>query len=54
MSGQEGITPYNINTMSIQCQYNVNTISIQYQYNINTMSIQCRVTSDEKWQLGDY
>ena len=43
MSGQEGIPPYNINTMSIQCQYN-----------INTMSIQCRVTSDEKWQLGDH
>ena len=32
MSDQEGIPPYNINTMSIQC----------------------RVTSDEKWQLGDH
>ena len=28
--------------------------SLQYQYNVNTMSIQCRVTSDEKWQLGDH
>ena len=31
MSDQERISPYNINTISIQYQYNINTISIQYQ-----------------------
>ena len=47
MSDQGRISPYNINTISIQyqhnintisIQYNINTISIQYQYNINTIS----------------
>ena len=40
MSDQGRISPYNINTISIQYQYNTNTISTQYQYNINTISIQ--------------
>ena len=35
MSDQDRISPYNINTISIQYHYNINTISIQYQYNIN-------------------
>ena len=40
------ISPYNINTISMQYQYNINTISIQYQYNIKQTT--------EETGLGDF